>query len=81
MTRSKEYLDHLRRDPSNQTAKDGKSSHMYGVTFDIAHKHMPKKEIEFLDRFLLSLQKQGYVMVIKESHCFHVVTLKHPPKI
>ena len=76
LTRTQEQQARLRRRNSN--AFNGKSTHSYGASFDIAFIDRPNNDIKCggpswaLQSILQDMQEKGEILVIPEGNCMHI---------
>ena len=60
-------------------ATRNKSTHSYGVSFDISkmmYKSSCKRSLKALERALSKMQKQGKLLICQESECIHITVVK-----
>jgi hypothetical protein len=77
ITRTQAQQDDLRkRDPG---ATKGKSTHSFGVSFDISEvrsKDSCKKGMDALKKILLEMRKEGKILLCPENDCIHITVIK-----
>ncbi len=77
LVRTAEQQKKLRRRNRNAGPVDGEtaSTHLTGITVDIARKGMSRKEHQWLEEYLLPLREQGLIDPVEERRqpVFHIV--------
>ncbi len=68
MNRNAAYVKKLRKVNPRATSP---SSHEYGTTFD-CRKITDRRQSVIFEAYLLNLQQKWYIIVIKESACYHI---------
>lgn len=79
--RTEEYQRRLRRGNRNAAKPEGEkaSSHLTGATVDITKKGMSRSERKWMQKYLLVLEREGFIEVIEESlgqDVFHIMVRK-----
>jgi hypothetical protein len=81
--RTVEVQNKLRRWNGNAAPSEGEtaSSHLAGLTVDLARRRMTKEQIQFVELWLLPLYMDHLVEVEEENHqlCFHIMVSKDYP--
>jgi hypothetical protein len=67
---------HELRKHNRYAAQDTRSSHIAGITFDLAKRKYTRSQRRWIVNYLYEYTKMGYITAAEEPACFHVATLE-----